>query len=216
MSRSEPTGDAVALAPLIRRLAEQTDSRHLPAKTTLFHQGDAVRDIFVVATGRVQLQRHTIEGVRLTLQTARAGELLAAASLFATHYHCDAVADAPSHVHVFSRRVIREALEARPDLARSLMATLATQVIELRTRLELRNIRSARQRVWHHLALAADSDRRIATPEPLTYMAQVVGLTPEALYRTLAALERDGVINRTPGMIRIMRKDGWPMPYPQP
>lgn len=193
---------------LLRDLVPATAFRTLDAESVLFRQGDAVREVFVVDEGRVRLQRHTVEGVRLTLQTAGAGALLATASLFADRYHCDAVADRPSRMEVFSRQTILDALSSRPDAARAVMAALAAQVIELRTRLELRNIRSARQRVWHHLALAADPDRRVATRGPLKQMADALGLTPEALYRTLAALERDGAIRRMPGMIRIMRSDG--------
>lgn len=192
---------------LLRDLLPSPAVRTLDAESVLFRQGDAVREVFVVEEGRIRLQRHTVEGTRLTLQTARAGELLATASLFADTYHCDAFADMPSRIAVFSRRTILDALSSRPDAARSVMAALAGQVIELRTRLELRNIRSARQRVWHYLALAADSDRRVATRGPLKQMAEALGLTPEALYRALAALERDGIIHRMPGMIRIMRGD---------
>ncbi len=192
---------------LLQDLVPAAAVRTLDAESVLFRQGDSVHEVFVVDQGQVRLQRHTVEGVRLTLQTAGAGALLATASLFADRYHCDAVADMPSRIEVFSRQTVLDALSNRPDAARSVMAALAGQVIELRTRLELRNIRSARQRVWHYLALAADSDRRVATRGPLKQMAEALGLTPEALYRTLAALERDGVIHRMPGMIRIMRGD---------
>lgn len=199
--------DGASLGALLRQLVAESTTRSVDVRTVLFRQGDAVREVFVVSEGRIRLQRHTVEGVRLTLQIAGAGEMLATASLFVERYHCDAVADLPSRVHVFARPAILDALASRPDAARSVMAALAAQVIELRTRLELRNIRSARERVWSHLALAADTNGQVAAPEPLKQTAEALGLTPEALYRTLAALERDGLIRRSPGMIRIMRGD---------
>lgn len=198
-------GGMLALGALVRRLAPDSVTRTLRTGATLFLQGDVVRDVFVVEDGRLRLQRHTVEGVRLTLQTARAGDMLAEPSLFAERYHCDAVADGPSIVRVFGRKTVLDALEARRDLGRSVMAALAGQVIDLRTRLELRNIRSARERVWQHLSLVADSERRIEVGGPLKDMAEALGLTPEALYRSLAHLEREGLISREPGMIRIMR-----------
>ncbi len=185
--------------------------RALDAGASLFRQGDTVREVFVVESGRVRLQRHTVEGVELTLQSAGADDLLAAASLYAERYHCDAVADQASRVAAFDRETVLDALANRPELARSVTASLATQVIELRTRLELRNIHSARERVWSYLALAADPDRRVAAPAPLKHMADLLGLAPETLYRTLAALERDGMIERAPGMIRIMSRAAPPM-----
>ena len=192
---------------LLRELDPASTIRTLDAGSVLFRQGDAVRDLFVLDGGRVRLERHTAEGVRLTLQTSGAGEVLAMASLFTDRYHCDAVADQSSRLYVLSRPTILEALVTRHDAARTVMAALAAQVIDLRTRLELRNIRSARQRVWSYLALAAGPDRRVATPDPLKHMAELLGLTAEALYRALAALERDGIIHRSAGMIRIMRGD---------
>ena len=208
-SRSARDGPSDGAAPgmLLLELVPASAIRVLDAGSALFRQGDTVREVFVVEKGCVRLRRHTVEGVGLTLQTAGAGALLATASLFADRYHCDAVADRPSQVHVFPRRAVLDALANRPEAARSVMAALAAQVIELRTLLELRNIRSARQRVWSHLALAADPEGRVATPDPLKRMAEALGLTPEALYRTLAALERDGAIRRSAGMIRIMRRD---------
>lgn len=197
--------DAPTLGALIGQMATDSVAQMLDTGAALFRQGDTVRDVFVVESGRLCLQRHTVEGVRQILQTAVAGDLLAEASLFAEQYHCDAVAGAPSAVRAVARRKILDALESQPALARSVMAALAGQVIGLRTRLELHGIRSARERVWHHLALAADPDRNVALAAPLKDMAEHLGLTPEALYRTLARLEREGLIAREPGMIRIMR-----------
>ena len=78
---------------------------------------------------------------------------------------------------------------ARP--AQAFTATLARQVMGLRTRLEQRNIRSARERVRHFLALNAGADgRSVALTGTLKEAAAELGLTHEAFYRTLAALER--------------------------
>ena len=203
------TKDAAAARPTrldaaLRTLECPSELRAISAGAILFRQGDPVREMFLVQSGSLSLVRHTVEGVRLTLQQAGPGEMLAEASLFAERYHCEAVAGRPARVRVFGRRALLDAVDRDPGLARSLMAQLAGQVVALRTRLELRNVRSARERVRQHLSLAADQDRSVSTPGPLTEMAETLGLTPEALYRTLAALERDGEIVRHRDMIRIM------------
>lgn len=195
---------APTLGALVGSLAPDSVTRRLATGAALFLQGDVVRHMYIVESGRLCLHRHTVEGVRQTLQTAEAGDMLAEASLFAEHYHCDAVADGPGTVRAIARRTILDTLDSRPELARSVMAALAGQVIELRSRIELRGIRSARDRVWHFLSLTADADRKVSVSGPLKDMAEYLGLTPEALYRTLARLEREGMIAREPGMIRIM------------
>ena len=69
-----------------------------------------------------------------------------------------------------------------------------------------RNIHSARERVFQHLLLAAVPDgRTVALDGPLQDVAADLGLTREAVYRTLAALEADGMISRREGTI-VLRK----------
>jgi CRP-like cAMP-binding protein len=183
--------------------------RQLAADEVLFRQGDKASAIFEVEQGRLRLIRHTIDSHPVTLHTARPGELLAEAALFASSYHCDAVAAAPSRVRVYPKRQLRAALRGNPDLAERFMAVLAHQIHALRGRLEERNIRSARERLLHHLALAADNDGRTVQLEgTLIDLAAEIGLSHEVLYRTLAALERDGIIARTrTGIALLRRKD---------
>ena len=78
------------------------------------------------------------------------------------------------------------------------MALLAHEVHDLRARIEERNIRSARERLLHHLARTADPDgRTMPIDGTLMDLAAEIGLTHEVLYRTLADLERDGSIARS-------------------
>lgn len=181
--------------------------REVRAGATLFRQGDAVTAIFEVETGRLRLVRHAIDGHPIVLHTARAGELFAEAALFAKAYHCDAVAVTDSRVRAYPKRALRALLRGNPDHAERFMALLAHQVHAVRARLEERNIRSARERVLHHLALAAGSDgRTVRLDGTLVDLAVELGLTHEALYRTLAALQREGLIARMPHQITLRRR----------
>jgi CRP-like cAMP-binding protein len=90
-------------------------------------------------------------------------------------------------------------------LASSFMSSLAHQVQELRTRLEQRNIRSARERVTQFLRISADiRDGSVRLPGTLKDLAGEIGLTHEALYRTLAALESEHAIARTKDRIVLL------------
>jgi CRP/FNR family transcriptional regulator, dissimilatory nitrate respiration regulator len=132
------------------------------------------------------------------LHTARRGEFFAEASLFADTYHCDAVAAAQSSIRVYPEEIVKEALRKDPALAEAFMARLARQLQELRARMELRNIRSARDRVLQYLRLIAGSDgHSIARDGQLQDIAAEIGISREALYRTLAALETEGYLTRT-------------------
>ena len=88
--------------------------------------------------------------------------------------------------------------------AQAFTATLARQVMGLRTRIEQRNIRSARDRVRHYLAVNAEAGA-VTLRGTLKDLAGELGLTHEALYRTLGALSRSGEIRRGRGRITLLR-----------
>jgi CRP-like cAMP-binding protein len=112
-------------------------------------------------------------------------------------------------VRIYPKRAVLAAFERDPKAAQAFAATLARQVMNLRTRIEQRNIRSARERLRNYLALNAGADgRTVDLKGTLKDLAAELGLTHEALYRTLAALERGGEIKRGKGKIALLRKRG--------
>jgi CRP-like cAMP-binding protein len=172
----------------------------------LFRQGDKTFGIFEVERGRLRLVRHTIDDHPVTLHTAKMGELFAEAALFSGAYQCDAVAAVTSQVRVYPKRQLLAAFRDDPVLGERFMAVLAHHIHALRARLEERNIRSARERLLHHLALTAGPDgRTVLVDGTLMEFASEIGLSHEVLYRTLAELEKDGMVARTPSTI-VIRK----------
>jgi CRP-like cAMP-binding protein len=187
-------------------IRDRSRIRELDAGETLFRQGDRALAIFEIERGRLRLIRNTVASHPVVLHTARPGELFAEAALFASAYHCDAVAAAASRVRVYPKRDLLAAFRRDPALSERFMAVLARQIHTLRARLEERNIRSARERVLHHLALAAGPDGRTMPLEgTLMDLAAEIGLTHEALYRTLAELEKEGAIRRSRSGIALRK-----------
>ena len=112
-------------------------------------------------------------------------------------------------VRIYPKTAVLDAFAKDPKAAQAFTATLARQLMGLRTRLEQRNIRSARERLRHFLALNTGADgRTVDLRGTVKDLAAELGLTHEALYRTLAALERAGEIKRTPGKIALLRRRG--------
>jgi CRP/FNR family transcriptional regulator, dissimilatory nitrate respiration regulator len=191
---------------LIAELPTVAPARELVAGQTLFRQGDAVAAIYAVERGRLRLVRHTIDDRKVVLHTAHAGELLAEAALFSATYHCDAVADVASRLRVLSKPELLAAFRGDPDFAQRFMGVLARQVMALRTRIELRTIRSARERLLQHLLLEAGAEGRLVRLDgSLMDLAAELGMTHETLYRTLAELEEEGVLERGDGGIRLLK-----------
>jgi CRP-like cAMP-binding protein len=117
------------------------------------------------------------------------------------------VAVVQSDVRVYAKPVVMDALRADPVLAEAFMARLARQLQELRARMELRNIRSARDRALQYLRLRAGDGRTIAIEGQLQDIAAEIGMSREALYRTLAALEAEGHLTRTETAILLKKSD---------
>ena len=161
----------------------------LKAGEPLFRLGDKTVGLCEVIKGRVRLTRVDRSGREIVLHVAGPGETVAEA--------CDAIANTDAIVRIYPKREVLAAFEQNPKAARAFTETLAHQVMSLRTRIEQRNIRSARERVRHFLMLNVGPDRRtVELRGTLKDLAAEIGLTHEALYRTLAALERSGEIKR--------------------
>jgi CRP-like cAMP-binding protein len=150
----------------------------------VFHRGDAVERLHVIRSGTVRLLRHQQDGHPVVLQRACRGDILAEASVFSAHYHCDAVALMESATDAFAVADIRRLLEADIGFCRAWAASMSHQLQAARRRAELMSLRTVSERldfwlVWNEGGL----------PEKGLWkdVAEELGVSPEALYRELAA-----------------------------
>jgi CRP/FNR family transcriptional regulator, dissimilatory nitrate respiration regulator len=188
-------------------LFEHQPPRVVKAREALFLQGTPARDLYVVDRGRVRLLRHTATGHALTLHVAQGGELFAEGALFSETYHCDAIADEESSVRSLGKTQLIRHLSKSPALSLELLERVTHQLHRARALVELRAIRSAEERVLHHLLLSLPSGaREVVFRRPLTEVATEVGLTHEAYYRCLAKLTRNGSIERQGRRIRLHKR----------
>jgi CRP-like cAMP-binding protein len=182
------------LSTAVRRVAVE---RALKAGQYLFRVGDRTAGLYEVVHGKVRLVRVDRNRREAILQTAGTGDTLAEASLFSPIYHCDAIATTRAAVRLYSRTILLNELKRNPKAAQAFLEMLARQVMNLRARLEQRNIHSARDRVRHYLVVnAGPNGRTVVLPGTLKNFAAELGLSHEALYRTLAAMAAQGEIER--------------------
>jgi CRP/FNR family transcriptional regulator, dissimilatory nitrate respiration regulator len=126
--------------------------------------------------------------------------------LFHDAYLCTAIADTRSRVLVFPKQPCLKALKHSPELTEVLMLQLAKRLHQSKMLLELRSIRSAHQRVLHYLQLLTPSQANtLILDRPLKDIALDVGLTPEALSRSLKYLQEMCVISRSQREVKIHR-----------
>ncbi len=184
--------------------------RRLKAGQALFRLGNRTAGLYQIVRGKVRLARVGADGREAILYVAAAGDTIAEASLFSPTYHCDAIAMGDALVRLYPKSARLAELARDPKAAHTFMAMLARQIMGLRTRLEQRNIPSARDRVRHYLAINVGADgRTIALHGTIKDLAGELGLTHEALYRTLSVMAAEGEIERRKGKIRLAS----PLPY---
>jgi len=91
----------------------------------------------------------------------------------------------------------------------SFLSLVANQVIELRHRIEIMKVRSAKERVMLYLDLnAGPGSRTVHLRSQLQDIAGELGMTREVLYRTLGSLEQAGAIERAGDRILLKRSIG--------
>lgn len=186
LSHSAPL--LAAMPPAARSSARPLD---VAAGACLFSRGDRPRAMYYVLAGEVHLTRHTQAGNAIVLQRTRRG-MLAEASLDQRTYHCDAVAALPSQLLVFSRRAVIQALNEE-HFRNRWIAHLAGELRRVRAHSERLSLRTAPEKIIHYIETEGDGGTLVLHGSKKDWAAEL-GLTHEALYRTLARMERDGSI----------------------
>jgi CRP-like cAMP-binding protein len=187
----------------LERLFGHRPVRKLARGEPLFRQGEPAAAVFKIVRGRLRMIRHLASGDRITIHTGRTGELFAEGSLFSDFYLCDAIAAEPTVVCACSKAEMLAAIRDSPSTMFALLKQITRSLHNARAMRELRNVRSADDRVLQHLHLSASKHGAVVFDRPLLEVAEDLGLTHEAYYRALTALVRAGAIQRTGRKIRI-------------
>ncbi len=169
----------------------------------LFRSGDRVRRMFYVLEGRLNMIRTLENGQELVVQRAGPGDLLAEASLFADRYHCDAVGETAARCAAYDKQAVIDALH-NPEISMSVLRIYSQEIRNLRSQIELRNIKRADDRVAAFLSMLPRDRGGWCDPNHAWKdIARTIGLTHEACYRALAALVREKRLEKSGGRYRL-------------
>jgi CRP-like cAMP-binding protein len=151
----------------------------------VFRRGEPVRYLFVVESGLVHLVRYQEDGTPTVMQRAQPGDLVAEASMFATLYHCDAIAMTEASLRRLSMAAVRAMMETEPRFARACAEHLAHEVHRMRVRSEIMGMKRVSSRLDAWLSL-----RTLPRKGEYGALADDIGVTREALYRELSRRRR--------------------------
>ncbi|MEA5594624.1 Crp/Fnr family transcriptional regulator [Rivularia sp. UHCC 0363] len=168
----------------------------------LFYQNEVANAIFIVDRGCIKLIHYIDDGTTVNHYAVKPGEYFAEVALFNHIYVCSAIAKSSTRVISFPKQLFLDALKSNADLSINFTEQLARRLHQTKLLLEVRGIRSARDRVMHYLRVMTPPDQKtLDLEQPLKDIASSIGITPEALSRVLSQLQREGIMTRLKGKI---------------
>lgn len=171
----------------------------------IFRFGDEVDAVYRVLDGEVCLTRFSPEGSEIILHRAREGDFFAEASIFGSQYHCDAICTRPGYCLRLPAEALRHCLANEPDFAMEWVAILSRNLRRQRAAHERIGLKSLRMRVIHYLVDRGEAGV-VKLDQPIMRWAVELGASHEALYRTLAEMEQDGVLQRQEQTLILLQR----------
>jgi CRP/FNR family transcriptional regulator len=163
----------------------------------LFAEGDKADAIYEVLRGTVRLCKLLPDGRRLIIEFLSAGHLLGLAMDGDYVYTAEVITDVT--VCRYKRAAFERLIDEVPGLARRLLAVASDELRAAQERMLLLGRKSATEKVASFLMLMASQQggedaEEVAVPMTRSDIADYLGLTIEAVSRTLTKLKQHGVI----------------------
>lgn len=172
----------------------------------LFTEGKVPKWMFYVTDGEIALIRNGVNGETAYLQRQRRG-FVAEASLLSDHYHCNANALLNSSLIKVPIPALKDWLDKDAQFSLRWIRMLSTEVRRTRMQNERLALPTIRARLLH-LLNTGNQGTVFQVQGSLKLMAQELGVSHEALYRGLAALEKEGKILRQDKLIWMVSTMG--------
>lgn len=184
-----------ALKELLTDEMQQTAVGKLCRKgEQVFAMGAQPQWMFYVVHGEVALERSAAHGDSVILQRCRQG-FVSEASLMAEVYHCNAIALEETQLILLPVSRLRDALLADQSFAHRWMHTLNAEIMRLRTQCERLSLNSVQEKLVHLIQTEGKQGRYAVTTGVKTLASQL-GVSHEALYRTMTEMKKQGVLDR--------------------
>jgi CRP-like cAMP-binding protein len=200
----KPADEAKSFLGLPEALQAFSRARDYARGEMLFRRGDPARWVFFVHSGEVRMLRSGRAGEDILLHRARPGEYFAEAAVDCPEYLCDALAFQASTLAVIPKSELAALLTKDRGFATQWNSLLMRELRMARARIERLTLSSIAERVRHFvLTEGRDDGCEAALAGSLKDFARDLGVTHEALYRTLARMEKTGEFTRDGNTLRL-------------
>jgi len=182
----------------------------LQPSQVLFRTGERAEQLFVLRKGRVQYGRFSSTGREVVMGILGPGDVFGLACLLpSSNYIGTAEALDRGEVQVWSRHVIQRFAHKYPQVQGNVLQIALAYVAEFADRLERLMTGTAEQRLAR---VVTSLGVRIGTPAQTSIdvlikndqLASLADVSPFTVSRLLKQWERDGVISKGRGIVRIL------------
>jgi CRP/FNR family cyclic AMP-dependent transcriptional regulator len=188
---------------LLRTLASRTRRRQYRRNASVFHEGDPGETLYVIVSGRVNIQTHAAGEQPVHLARRGPGEVFGELALIdGKPRMADAVAIESTDVLVLERSDFLRCVEASPRMALSVLACLADRLRQAAEHLESHQCQDVLGRVsgaiLRQMEARAGQDSsggvRLGARLSQRQLAEEIGTTRESVNRVLRRLKQVGAI----------------------
>jgi CRP/FNR family transcriptional regulator, dissimilatory nitrate respiration regulator len=188
---------------LPKGLLGQCHAHHFEKGDYLFHQGKKPEYMFFIVSGEAVLTRTSSHGEPTTLQRCKGG-FLSEASLLTDAYHCDAIATHNGQAITLPIKSLREAL-TDSKFSMKWVQLLSKEIMRLRTQSERLGLKDIRSKLIH--LIETEGKQGVLTLQSdFKSMASEIGVTHEALYRAIATLGKEGLLEKHTDSLELLKK----------
>lgn len=216
VSRSIPTNSIIChglQSEIINRLYEIRSIQDVPAKQTVFMEGDATDAIFEVLDGVVLLSKLTMDGRRQITGFVYPGQLFGMTAGTVANYTAESVTAA--RVCRYPRKTLDLSMAAYPALGRRFLDWAGGELLAAQNQILLLGRKSAMEKVASFLLHISERNdeqdldpTRLFVPMTRCDMADYLGLTTETVSRTITRLKNLKVIEaREHGYFQVIDLD---------
>lgn len=178
----------------------------------IYCQGKQADSVCILQSGRIKIERYTDDGKSVPLKIVRPGQMFGELALLNRVSFDNAICELNSCVVTYPITLLQQEIDSQSETMKLLTHSMLGTIRSMTQGLELRTIRSAEERVMKYLSWVKQTGSKyIQLERSYKDIAEHMGLTPEAVYRTLASLEKQGIISRYENTIAINQRsiDEW-------
>lgn len=164
------------------------------AGQVLFRQGSKPKQLYFVSQGEVRLERMACDGSPILLQRITQG-FVAEPSLTYSSYYCEGkcYSDTTSLI-VVPIKIMRSAIDSDSIVRWLWIEMIGALARKQKLRAERLQLHTVRERIKHLIFTEGVGDGSYQLSGTRISLADELGVSPEALYRTIASLQQERLL----------------------